>query len=91
MSTSPTRPRRTAVHRVPTSLGTIAVHEFAADRPGAPTALLWHSMFTDSRSWAPVVPLLTPRRRLLVVDGPGYGQSSPLAGRASIAACAGVA
>ena len=91
MSTSPAGPRRAAVHHVPTSLGTIAVHEFAAGQPGAPTALLWHSMFTDSRSWRPVVPLLTPRRRLLVVDGPGYGQSSPLTRRSSIGACAGVA
>jgi pimeloyl-ACP methyl ester carboxylesterase len=91
MSTTPVGTVPTTVHRVPTALGTIAVHEFAAESPAAPTALLWHSMFVDGRSWARLVPFLSSRRRLLVVDGPGYGQSSPLTRRSTIGECAGVA
>lgn len=78
-------------HRVPTVLGEVAVHEHPSADPGAPAAVLWHSMFADSSSWAAVVPLLTPRRRVLVVDGPGYGASDPLRRRSSIAESAQVA
>ncbi len=80
-STEPTVFRRqgpVVVHRVPTRLGVLAVHDHPSSDPAAPVALLWHSMFADSSSWADVVPLLTPHRRLLVLDGPGYGASSPL-------------
>ncbi|UZN04202.1 alpha/beta fold hydrolase [Cellulomonas sp. S1-8] len=69
---------------MPTRLGVLAVHEHASPDPSAPVALLWHSMFADSSSWAEVVPLLTPHRRLLVVDGPGYGESAPLTRVSSI-------
>lgn len=65
-------------HLVPTRLGVVAVHEHASPDPAAPVAVLWHSMFADSSSWAAVVPLLTPHRRVFVVDGPGYGQSEGL-------------
>ncbi|MFC4554896.1 alpha/beta fold hydrolase [Georgenia faecalis] len=85
---APERPGRVRVHRVPTRLGILAVHEHASPDPHAPVALLWHSMFADSSSWAEVVPLLTPHRRLLVVDGPGYGESAPLTRVSSIGECA---
>ena len=60
--------------RVPTELGVIAVH---AHGSGAP-AVLWHSMYVDGWSWDRIVPLLLPGRRLLVVDGPGWGESDRL-------------
>jgi pimeloyl-ACP methyl ester carboxylesterase len=69
---------------VPTALGDLAVHEHLSPDPQAPVALLWHSMFADSSSWDAVVPQLLPHRRLLVVDGPGYGASDPLPRRTSI-------
>ncbi len=59
---------------VPTSLGRIAVHVLGA---GLPT-VLWHSMFVDGSSWGFLLPALLPGRRLLVVDGPGYGRSDRL-------------
>jgi len=47
--------------------------------PGpAPVAVLWHSMFTDSRSWARVVDDLASRRTLVLVDGWSFGQSDDL-------------
>ncbi len=66
------------IHHVPTRLGTVAVREYPAQLSGTATAVLWHSTFTDSRSWSRVAPALARRRRLLIVDGPGYGRSSPL-------------
>lgn len=71
-------PSPTVLHHVPTCLGTLAVREYPAPEPGASTALLWHSMFTDSRSWLGVVPALARYRRLLIVDGPGFGASAKL-------------
>lgn len=59
---------------VPTSLGLIAVHVLGAGRP----TVLWHSMFVDGSSWGFLLPALLPGRRLLVVDGPGYGRSDRL-------------
>ena len=47
--------------------------------PGpAPVAVLWHSMFTDSRSWARVVDDLATRRTLVLVDGWSFGKSEDL-------------
>lgn len=86
MSTDRTTTRSgTTVHSVPTSVGRLTVHEHPARQPGAPTALLWHSMFADSTSWAELVPALTAQRHLVVVDGPGYGASAPLRHVSSIA------
>ena len=59
---------------VPTALGRVSV---ATHGDGRPT-LLWHSMFVDGTSWDELLPLLGGDRRLLVVDGPGYGWSDPL-------------
>jgi pimeloyl-ACP methyl ester carboxylesterase len=72
------------VHRVPTRLGTLAVREIPGGPAAVGTALLWHSMFTDSRSWSRVAPALATHRRLLVVDGPGYGASAELTRVSSI-------
>jgi len=44
---------------------------------GAP-AVLWHSLWVDSRSWGPLVNALGAHRRVVVIDGPGYGRSSPI-------------
>src|SRR3712207_3480558 len=78
------RSTTTVVHEVPTRLGTLAVREYPAGGHGSRTALLWHSMFTDSRSWSRVAPELARHRRLLIVDGPGYGRSAELTRASSI-------
>jgi pimeloyl-ACP methyl ester carboxylesterase len=47
--------------------------------PGPPqVAVLWHSMFTDSRSWGRVVDDLREKRTLVLVDGWSFGASADL-------------
>jgi len=59
---------------VPTSLGRLNVGQAGA----GPPALLWHSLWVDSRSWGPLVDSLGAHRRLVTIDGPGYGRSDPI-------------
>src|SRR3954462_4759400 len=74
MSRSPRTQASGELIRVPTALGALAVHVHGE---GVPT-VLWHSMYVDGSSWDRVVPLLLDGRRLLVVDGPGWGASDRL-------------
>jgi pimeloyl-ACP methyl ester carboxylesterase len=60
--------------RVPTALGELAVHVLGAGRP----TVLWPALFTDGSSFGYVLPALLRGRRLLVVDGPGFGRSARL-------------
>jgi pimeloyl-ACP methyl ester carboxylesterase len=47
--------------------------------PGPPeVAVLWHSMFTDSRSWDRIIADLRARRTLVLIDGYGFGTSDHL-------------
>lgn len=71
--------------RVATRLGSLHVRIIGSGR----TTVLWPSMFVDSHTWDPIVPLLsrgdaTPRRFVLV-DPPGLGLSESLHRRSSIA------
>ena len=59
---------------VSTNLGPLHVGHAGS---GAP-AVLWHSLWVDSRSWGPLVNALGAHRRVVVIDGPGYGRSSPI-------------
>src|SRR4051794_37857 len=74
MFRSPRSPNAEGLIRVPTALGALAVHVHG---DGAPT-VLWHSMYVDGSSWDRLLPLLPDGRRLLVVDGPGWGASDCL-------------
>lgn len=56
-----------------------------------PTAVLWHSLFVDERSWERVVPELARDRQLVVVTGPGHGTSGDLGHRYSMEDCADAA
>ncbi|MDO7882812.1 alpha/beta fold hydrolase [Salinibacterium soli] len=82
--TAATRP---APRLVPTRLGRLAVREYGA---GA-AAVLWHGLLVDSASWSRVIPPLAEHRRLIVVDGPGHGDSDELARVTTIARCADAA
>jgi pimeloyl-ACP methyl ester carboxylesterase len=42
-----------------------------------PDLILLHSLLTDRRSFAPVVPALTLRRRVTLLSLPGFGASTP--------------
>lgn len=59
---------------VPTTLGPLSVTDIgrgAAER----TLVLWPSIFTDHRIHLALSNHLAPRHRLLLIDGPGHGQS----------------
>jgi pimeloyl-ACP methyl ester carboxylesterase len=61
--------------RIATGLGELSVRVV----PGPPqVAVLWHSMFTDSRSWDRVVDDLRVERTLVLIDGYGFGASATL-------------
>lgn len=61
--------------RITTELGELA----ALVVPGPPqVAVLWHSMFTDSRSWDRVLDNLREQRTLVLVDGWSFGASEDL-------------
>ena len=53
-----------------------------------PTALLWHSLFVDERSWNGMLSRLADRRRLVVVTGPGHGASTDPGRRYTLRECA---
>lgn len=74
----------TSTTLVPTRLGRLAVRTVG----DGPTAVLWHSMFVDSRSFDRVSADLARERRLVLVDGPGWGASDPLERRTTMAQCA---
>lgn len=56
---------------IQTTLGPLMVRRAGAGGP----ALLWHSMFVDSETFAAVVQELSLHRELFLVDGPGHGES----------------
>jgi len=61
--------------RIATELGELAARVV----PGPPeVAILWHSVFTDSRSWDPVLDDLRAKRTLVLVDGWSFGASGDL-------------
>lgn len=72
---------------VPTCLGRLHVEQTGA---GAP-ALLSHSLWVDSRSWGPLVESLAGQRRLVIIDGPGYGRSEPIHRDFTLSDCANAA
>ncbi|MBI2698801.1 MAG: alpha/beta hydrolase [Mycobacterium sp.] len=62
---------------VATGLGRLHVQR----QGSGPVTVLWHSLFLDSRSWAPLVDALgevAPRRTVVAVDGPSHGRSAPV-------------
>ena len=72
---------------VPTRLGPLNVRVTGS----GPTALLWHSLFVDSTTWARVERPLAAERRLLLVDGPCHGTNPPVRRPFTLDDCAGAA
>jgi pimeloyl-ACP methyl ester carboxylesterase len=58
-------------HVIETTVGPLAVRVVGE----GPNAVLWPSLFMDSRSWNRVLPDLMQHRRLVLIDGPGHGAS----------------
>ncbi len=80
-------PAGTSATVVPTRLGPLRVQIAGS----GPPAVLWHSLFVDSTTWARVREPLAAVRRLLLVDGPGHGHNPPVARRFTLDDCAGAA
>jgi pimeloyl-ACP methyl ester carboxylesterase len=59
---------------VSTCLGRLHVGQAGS----GPPAMLWHSLWVDSRSWGPLVDAFAAHRRVVTIDGPGYGRSNPI-------------
>src|SRR6476659_10917834 len=72
---------------VPTRLGRLHVRSIGE---GTPT-ILWSSMFVDSHTGDPVVPLLPSGRRYHLIDPPGLGASESLRAGSDIAEAADAA
>jgi pimeloyl-ACP methyl ester carboxylesterase len=85
--TAPPPSATSGSHRIPTRVGELSVRV----RGDGPTAVLWHSLFVDQRSWGRVEDDLARDRRLVVVDGPGHGASSDPGHRYTLDDCAGAA
>ncbi|HET7800872.1 MAG TPA: alpha/beta hydrolase [Humibacillus xanthopallidus] len=79
--------QRIATQPVPTRLGRLHVRSVG---DGLPT-VLWSSMFVDSHTWDPLLPLLPTGRRYVLVDPPGLGLSEPLHAASDIAGAADAA
>jgi pimeloyl-ACP methyl ester carboxylesterase len=57
---------------IETSLGTLAVEATGH----GPPLVFWHSLFVDRRSWNAQRDFLADRFRVVLIDGPGHGESS---------------
>ena len=59
------------LQRIPTRVGAIALVDEGAGTP----VVLWPSLFSDHRLYAPLAPLLGEGWRTIRIDGPGFGLS----------------
>ena len=75
------------VHTVPTDVGSLRVRVTGR----GPVAVLWHSLFVDSRSWYRVEAALASQRTLVLIDGPSHGGSQPARQLFTLENCAAAA
>lgn len=73
--------------QVDTGIGRVHVE---VDGTG-PTAVLWHSLFLDSRQWDRVRDALATHRTLVLIEGPGHGRSGLPPRRFTFDGCADAA
>ena len=69
---------------IETTVGRLTVHVSGTGSPAA----LWHSLFVDERSWQRVTGELARDRRLIVITGPGHGESGDPGRRYTLRDCA---
>lgn len=75
-------------HRmIPTAVGSLAVRT----RGEGPPLVLWQSLFVDDRTWGRVEADLATDHRLVVITGPGHGESPDPGRRYTMAECADAA
>lgn len=71
---------------VSTALGRLHVQR----RESGPAVVLWHSLFLDSRTWAPLIRVLNelaPQRTVITIDGPSHGKSDAVTRHFSYEEC----
>jgi pimeloyl-ACP methyl ester carboxylesterase len=76
-----------SVHLLPTRIGTLQVRVVGH----GPAAVLWHSLFIDSRNWCFVEEALARQRTLVMIDGPAHGGSEPARRPFTLRDCAAAA
>lgn len=69
---------------IETAVGRLKVTTVGTGEP----AVLWHSLFADERSWERVAGQLARDRRLVLITGPGHGESGDAGHRYNLAQCA---
>lgn len=78
------------IHRAFADLSIGQVHYASCGAAAAPAVLLLHQTPRSWREYRAVLPLLATRWRAIAIDTPGFGDSAPLPGAASIEGWAGV-
>lgn len=76
-------------HRIDTNVGPL--HVEVRGPAAAPAIVCWPSLYCDARTVDPLVEGLAPDHRVVVVDGPGHGQSGSSAGSCTLDDCADAA
>jgi pimeloyl-ACP methyl ester carboxylesterase len=61
-----------------TTVATRVGHLHVETAGSGPPAVLWHSLFVDSTTWNRLRAPLAAERRLILIDGPNHGGSSPV-------------
>ena len=80
-------PGHTTAQHLATRLGPLAVTTAGS----GPPAVLWHSLFVDSTTWARLTPHLDGQRQLILIDGPNHGSNPPVRRPFTLQDCVGAA
>lgn len=84
---STTAPVLPAPRKVPTRVGPLAVRDTGVGAAAGEVIVLWPSILSDHRIYLTQIEAWRGRHRLIVVDGPGHGDSGPAPGPFTMADC----
>ena len=73
--------------QVPTAVGRLAVRDTGPAAAGGEVIVLWPSILSDHRIYRAQIEAWRGRHRLVVIDGPGHGDSGPAPGPFTMARC----
>jgi 3-oxoadipate enol-lactonase len=73
---------------VPTAVGNLAVRDTGPGETAGEVIVLWPSILSDHRIYRTPIEAWRGRHRLILVDGPGHGDSGPAPGPFTMADCA---
>ena len=72
---------------IPTEIGRLAVRDTGAAGSTGEVIVLWPSILADHRIYRAPIEAWRGRHRLVVIDGPGHGDSGPAPGPFTMAQC----